>query len=70
MSLVVVSALRPVSVNLACQHHGRAGFRRVCVAARATKQSSHVSRRAALIAAGLIPTVQALAAEEKETSSR
>lgn len=70
MSLVVVSALRPVSVNLACQHHGRAGFRRVCVATRASKQNSHVSRRAALIAAGLIPTVQAFAAEEKETSSR
>ena len=70
MSLVVVTALRPVKVHIACQYHGRAAFRRVCVAARATKQNSHVSRRAALIAAGLIPTVQALAAEEKETTSR
>ncbi|KAL3136249.1 hypothetical protein ABBQ32_007258 [Trebouxia sp. C0010 RCD-2024] len=70
MSLVAFTALRSVNVELACQHHGRAAFRRVCVSARASKQSPHVSRRAALIAAGLIPAVQALAAQEKEASSR
>ncbi len=49
---------------------GQAPFRRVCASARSPHSVSHVNRRAALIAAGLISTVQALAAEEKPTSEK
>ncbi|DBA67607.1 hypothetical protein WJX79_004788 [Trebouxia sp. C0005] len=49
---------------------GQAPFRRVCASARSPHSVSHVTRRAALIAAGLISTVQALAAEEKPTSEK
>lgn len=49
---------------------GRAQFRRVYTSARTPQPSSHVNRRAALIAAGLIPTVQSLAAEGKTDSER
>ena len=49
---------------------GQAPFRRVCASTRSPHSVSHVNRRAALIAAGLISTVQALAAEEKPTSEK
>ena len=48
----------------------RQHFRVVCVATKTHQQNPHVNRRAALIAAGLIPSVQALAAEENATSDR
>jgi len=49
---------------------GQAPLRRVFASARSPHSVSHVNRRAALIAAGLISTVQALAAEEKPTSEK
>lgn len=65
----VVSAVRRVNVSLVCRQQRRTAVRRVYISARATEPGLHVNRRAALIAAGLLPSLQALASEEQAAGS-